>query len=666
MSDDSVVRPRPEAAVTLRPVSGGRIEGGFWGARQRVNREVTIPLGGERIRESGAFANLELAARGAGGEHRGKVFADSDVYKWLEAVAWERGRADDDGLARSYAEAAGLVAAAQAPDGYLHTHTQLTGRERYSDLASSHELYCAGHLMQAAVAGRRATGDRRLLDVATRFADHLVKDLPDDALDGHPEVETGLAELYRETGARPYLELAARMVTTRGRELLPLKGHHGPGIRQDRVPLREATTVEGHAVRAMYLAAGATDVAVETADLGLLTALGDQWRDLVAAKTYLTGGLGANWYGEQFGGPHELTPETAYCETCAAIGSVQWSWRMLLATGEPAYADLMERTLYNAVLPGISIGGDRFFYVNALRVRAGANPDDRRAPARGRQDWYGTACCPPNVMRLLSSLDHYVATRDEDGVQLHLYASGVIRAGDVLLEVETGYPWGGRVEIVVREAPDRPWTLTLRIPSWADGADVTLTLTGAHGRFSADERTAADGRSGVDGRPSTDGRAGADECAADGRSGERGGLRRVRRTWRPGDRVTLDLAVRPRLTAAVPRLDVARGQVAVERGPLVYCLEQADHRGVIVDDLCVADADLRDGAPITGLPPEVVPVLARGRAHVHRQADGGFPYRTAAAPLEPEHEGPIDLTFVPYYAWANRGAGPMTVWAPMH
>ncbi|MEV0385881.1 beta-L-arabinofuranosidase domain-containing protein [Nonomuraea sp. NPDC050643] len=621
MSDDSVVRPRPEAAVALRPASGGRIQGGFWGARQRVNREVTIPLGGRRIRESGAFANLELAARGAGGEHRGKVFADSDVYKWLEAVAWERGRGDDESLAGPYAEAAKLVAGAQRADGYLHTHTQLTGRERYSDLASSHELYCAGHLMQAAVAAGRATGDRTLLDVATRFADHLVKDLPPDALDGHPEIETALAELYRETGTRAYLDLATRMVTTRGHERLPLKGHHGPGIRQDRVPLRQATTVEGHAVRAVYLAAGAADVAAETADADLLAALGRQWRDMVATKTYLTGGLGSVWYGEQFGGPHELAPETAYCETCAAIGSVQWSWRMLLATGEPAYADLMERTLHNAVLPGISLDGDRFFYVNALRVRAGANPDDRRAAARGRQDWYGTACCPPNVMRLLSSLDHYVATQDGDGVQLHLYAGGTVRAGQVLLEVETDYPWDGRVEIVVRETPVHPWTLSARIPSWADPAAT-------------------------DAEPGT--------------------YHRVRRAWRPGDRLALDLGVRPRLTAAVPRLDVARGQVAVERGPLVYCLEQTDHPGIVVDDLCLAGPDLRDGPALSGLPTDVVPVTARGRAHAHREEDGGFPYRTAAAPREPEHMGPVDLTFIPYYAWANRGAGPMTIWTPMH
>lgn len=631
MSDDSVVRPRPEAAVTLRPAPGMRIEGGFWAARQRVNREVTIPLGGVRIRESGAFANLEQAARG-GGRHHGKVFADSDVYKWLEALAWERGRAESAELADAYEEASALVAAAQAPDGYLHTHTQLTGRPRYGDMASSHELYCAGHLMQAAVAGRRAIGDERLLGVAARFADHLVKDLPPDALDGHPQIETALAELYRETGVRAYLDLAARMIDGRGHETLPLKGHHGPGIRQDRVPLRAATTVEGHAVRAMYLAAGAADVAAETGDRELLAALATQWRDMVATKTYLTGGLGSVWYGEQFGGPHELTPETAYCETCAAVGSVQWAYRMLLATGESAYADLMERTLYNAVLPGVSLSGDRFFYVNALRVRAGANPDDRRAAARGRQDWYGTACCPPNVMRLLSSLDRYLATRDDGGVQLHLYAPGTLRAGDVVLRVETGYPWDGRVEITVAEAPDTPWTLAARIPSWADGASV-------------------DGLSGT------------------GLPVRPGSYYRARRVWRPGDRIVLDFAIRPRLTAAVPRLDVARGQVAVERGPLVYCLEQADHPGAGVDDLCLEGGlpdGLSDGGPIAGLPAEVVPVHARGRAHVHGEEDGGYPYRTAAAPLEPEHAGPVDLTFIPYYAWANRTPGAMTIWTPMH
>ncbi|MBF8184605.1 glycoside hydrolase family 127 protein [Nonomuraea sp. K274] len=651
MSDEryfSVVEPRPDAAVALRPVTQGRVRGGFWGARQRVNREVTIPLGGERVGGSGAFDNLRLAGRGAGGghEHRGKVFADSDVYKWLEALAWERGRAGGDDLARSYEEASELVAAAQCDDGYLHTHTQLTGRARYSDLASSHELYCAGHLMQAAVAGRRATGDDTLLRVAARFADHLVKDLPPDALDGHPEVELGLAELYRETGVRSYLDLAARMVATRGRSLIQLKGHHGPGYRQDAVPVREATTVEGHAVRAMYLAAGATDVAAETPDPELLAALERQWRDMVATKTYLTGGLGSNWYGEAFGGHLELAPDTAYCETCAAIGSVQWSWRMLLATGAAEYADLMERTLHNAVLPGVSLGGDRFFYVNALRVRAGADPDDLRSPARGRQDWYGTACCPPNVMRLLSSLDHYLATQDTDGVQLHLYAPGTIRAGSVLLEVETDYPWSGRIEIVVRETPDRAWTLSARIPAWADTAEVSLAGAALSSGVGAAGSSGA-GAAGVGDRPVEP------------------GYHRIRRTWRPGDRVVLDLGIRPRLTAAVPRLDVARGQVAVERGPLVYCLEQADHPGAVIDDLCVAGADLRDGAPITGLPAEVVPVLARGRVHVHGEDDGGFPYRSAA-PREPEHAGPADLTFVPYYAWANRGPGAMTVWAPMH
>ncbi|MFC5828228.1 glycoside hydrolase family 127 protein [Nonomuraea insulae] len=682
MSDDAVVRPRPEAAVTLRPAAGGRIEGGFWGARQRVNREVTIPLGLERVRESGAFANLEEAARGAGGEHRGKVFADSDVYKWLEAVAWERGRADSPALAAGYAEGAALVAAAQAPDGYLHTHTQLTGRARYSDMASAHELYCAGHLMQAAVAGSRAVGDDTLLRVAGKLADHLVKDLPADALDGHPEVETGLAELYRETGVRAYLDLATRMIDDRGHERLPLKGHHGPGIRQDRVPLREATTVEGHAVRAVYLAAGAADVAAETSDQGLLDALERQWADMVATKTYLTGGLGSVWYGEQFGGPHELAPETAYCETCAGVGSVQWAWRMLLATGAARYADLMERTLYNAVLPGISLNGDRFFYVNALRVRAGANPDDRRAAARGREEWFGTACCPPNVMRLLSSLGHYLATQDGEGIQLHLYASGAVRAGDILLEVETDYPWDGRVEIVVREAPDHPWTLSARIPSWADGAVVEgLSGTGSEAwAGSADAEVdarlgSAETRSGLAetrsgsaeaGPGSTEVRPGLGEAGPGSAEVRPGSYHRIRRTWRPGDRITLDLGVRPRLTVAVPRLDVARGQVAVERGPLVYCLEQADHPGVIVDDLCVASPDLRDGTPINGLPAEVVPVLARGRVHTHREEDSGFPYRTAATPQEPEHTGPVDLTFVPYYTWANRGAGPMTIWAPMH
>ncbi|WP_327581563.1 glycoside hydrolase family 127 protein [Nonomuraea sp. NBC_00507] len=592
MTAFSVVEPR--AATALRPARGS-IGGGFWGERRWINQEITIPLGRERLEESGAFGNFR-----PGAAHRGKVFADSDVYKWLEAVHWSGGREPDT---------VALVAGAQHPDGYLNTAV----RDRYADMASNHELYCAGHLMQAAVAGSRAAGEEGLLKVATRFADHLAQ--TPHGLDGHPVVEMGLVELYRQTGERRHLDLAARHVRERGHATITLKGHHGPGWRQDGVPLLDADTVEGHAVRAMYLAAGAADVAVETGDTRLLAALERQWRSMVAHKTYLTGGLGSLWYGEAFGGLDELAPDTAYAETCAAIGSLQWSWRMLLATGDPAYADLIERTLFNAILSGVSGDGTLFFYTNPLRVRAGADPDDLRTPARGRQEWYGTACCPPNVMRTLASLGHYLATQDADGIQLHQYATGSVQAGGLHADVETDYPWSGRVEVTVRETPDRPWTLSARIPAWAANA-------------------------GVDGDPAAP-----------------GAYHRIRRHWRPGDRIVLDLDVRPRLTAAVPRLDVARGEVAVERGPLVYCLEQADHPGVSVDDLCVAASDLRDGPAGT--------VTAPGRRHVHGD-EGGWPYRTATAPREAEHGDPVELTFVPYHTWANRGAGPMRVWTPMH
>ncbi|HET8788032.1 MAG TPA: beta-L-arabinofuranosidase domain-containing protein, partial [Actinomycetes bacterium] len=440
---------------------------GLMAERQRVNRQRTIPHGFDQLERSGTLDNLRLAA-GADGRYRALAdtsgatfpFLDSDVYKWLEAVGWELGRAADPGLAAAADQAIGLVAAAQRPDGYLNSYVQVVGDGTpHRDLAWGHELYCVGHLIQAAVAWHRELGDDRLLEVAIRAADRIDKELGPggrDGVDGHPGIEMALVELTRVTGDPRYLALAARMLDLRGKGLLG-PGRFGAAYWQDHQPVREAATVAGHAVRQLYLDCGAVDVAVELEDQVLLDAVRRRWQDLVATRTYLTGGMGSRHRDESFGDPFELPPDRAYAETCAAIASVMLGWRLLLATGEAGYADAIERALYNGVLSGVSLDGTRFFYVNPLQRRtrrAWEPPGDG-----GRAPWYPCACCPPNLMRLLSSWERYVADADAGGVRLHQHATADVRAevagGPVRLSVRTGYPWEGRIAVEITETPER-------------------------------------------------------------------------------------------------------------------------------------------------------------------------------------------------------------------
>jgi len=626
------VAPTSGAACRLRPVplEAVSITGGVWAARRQINGDVGVPAGRERLESAGNLDNLRIAAGTTSGTARGPVFMDSDVYKWLEAAAWEYARHPSEELLAAQREVTAIVAAAQQPDGYLDSVVQLRGGERYGELGWSHEHYCAGHLFQAAVAQVRCTGERGLLEVAVRLADHLVRTFGENGrhdLDGHPEVETALVELYRETGNRDYLELARFFVDARGQERIVAYGRE-PAYFSDRVPVREQTTVEGHAVRAVYLGAGAADVAIELGDDELLRVLERQFAAMEATKTYITGGLGSRWDGEAFGDPYELPPDQAYAESCAAIGGIYWAWRMLLATGDPRYADAAERKLYNGFLAGVSLSGEEFFYVNSLHIRADALADESRSPVHGRRPWFDVACCPPNIMRTLASLPGYLATTDTDGVQLHQYAPGTVTAavpgGEVRFSVETEYPWEGLVRVRVEQAPDSEWTLSMRVPGWAEGARLQ-----------------------VDGQE---------------QSAPAGAYAQVTRSWRAGDTVELSLPMTVRFVAADERVDAVRGCVAIERGPIVFAVEHVDQAdGLVVDDLRVDPsgpttaeyrADLLDGVTV---------VTARGRADNHTTAE--WPYR-------PDGDGPaaygrdVDVTAIPYFSWANRGVGPMRVWLP--
>ncbi|MFG2130000.1 glycoside hydrolase family 127 protein [Streptomyces sp. NPDC048751] len=611
------IRPTHRARTTLRPATDAHITGGFWAQRRRTNAEVSVPQGPERLEQAGNLANLRAAAGGGGAYSGDFPFQDSDVHKWLEAASWQL--AEDPGqaeLAACIDELTALLAAAQRPDGYLQTYFQVAHPDRrWQDLAWGHELYCAGHLVQAGVAHHRATGRPELLAMAVRFAEHIDATFgPDGTVDGvcgHPGIETALVELYRETDERRWLDLAAYFVDRRGHGLLDPDADPRPGDAywQDHTPVRAATSVTGHAVRQLYLLAGVADLAAETGDSELRAVSERLWDAMVSTKTYLTGGVGARHEGESFGEAYELPPDRAYAETCAAIASVQWSWRMALLTGEAKYSDLVERTLYNGFLSGVGLDGDSWLYVNPLQVREEYEGVGEADQGARRTPWFRCACCPPNAMRLLASLPHHVASGDKDGLQLHQYATGGYAAGDGKVRVVTDYPWDGRIAVTVEEAPeDRDWTLSLRIPSWCTA-------------FTA---AAPDGDPPAETSP---------------------GWLRLRRRWRPGDTLTLDLDLGARLTRPDPCVDAVRGCVAIERGPLVYCLEGVDQE----PGTRFADLTLPDGGHLTVTPaPELLGGVSVITADGRRRSDG------AAVPL----------TAVPYCVWANRRPGPMRVWVP--
>ena len=410
------------------------ITGGEWATRQQVNSDATLAHCQGWMERLGWTANFTRVAAGETSDHQGMVFADSDVYKLMEAMAWEVGRSGSDDANRRFGELTATIAPAQEPDGYLNTVFGRPGqRPRYSDLEWGHELYIYGHLLQAAVARQRSSGGDEFVEIARRVADHVCATFGDGGIErvcGHPEVELGLVELARTTGEQRYLDQAALFIERRGRGTLGEIGF-GQAYFQDDVPVRDAAVFRGHAVRAMYLAAATVDVAVETGDDELVARVIEQWEATIARRTYLTGGMGSMHTGEAFGDDFMLPPDRAYSETCAGIGSVMLAWRLLLATGETRFADLIERTLYNVVATSPAPDGRHFFYANPLHQRVpGAVPSDdvesKRASSSLREPWFLVACCPTNVARTLASLAAYLATADSTGIQIHQYADSRI------------------------------------------------------------------------------------------------------------------------------------------------------------------------------------------------------------------------------------------------
>ncbi|GEM46801.1 glycoside hydrolase family 127 protein [Deinococcus cellulosilyticus] len=609
----------PHAQLQPVPLQQVRLQDAFWTPRRETNRLKTLPTQFLKLEETGCLNNFRRAAGQTELHFEGPVFADSDAYKWLEAAAWTLAEGSNPELHRQVDELVSLIEGAQCANGYLNTFFMFEReKERFTE-SGAHELYCAGHLFQAAVALHRTTGNPRLLTASEKYANHMAEIFgPAEQgkkpwVDGHPEVEMALVELYRETGTRRYLDLAQYFLDARGHGLARDRvwvfwGSYG----QDHKPFRDLKEVTGHAVRMVYLSAGAADLVLETGEQALEDALEAQWHNMTEKRMSVNGGIGPRHYTEGFGLDYELPSESAYNETCAAVGSIMWSQRMLSLTGEVKYADLIEHQLYNAALPGVSLDGQSYFYVNPLA----AGSEHRR------QGWFGCACCPPNAARLLATLPGYFYSTSESAVHVHLYAqsTSVIELPDgptVKIEQQTNYPWDGRVRLVIEGTGT--FSLNLRIPAWCEQATVKV--------MGEAEQQAQQG------------------------------YFQLQRNWQGSTTIDLNLEMPVRYVVSHPHVMDSSGKVSVFRGPLLYCAEGTDH-ATDVRDLVLPEETSLKVQHHEQLNNAVVLVgpgtsqLQQGWEHkLYRNARDLQASRVA-----------VNITLVPYYAWANREAGRMQVW----
>jgi DUF1680 family protein len=587
---------KPLTAVPFQEV---HLQDAFWGPRLRTNRTTTVEANLRQCEQTGRIKNFAVAAGLEPGKHEGALFNDSDVYKVLEGVAYALAERRDPDLEKRADHIIDLIAAAQQPDGYLNTYwTLVKPKERWTNIIHGHELYCAGHLIEAAVAYHQATGKHKFLQVAQKLADHISSVFgPDKKVDtcGHEELELALVKLYWATDQPRYLDLAKFFLDVRGRaDKRKLFGDYA----QDHKPIREQSEVTGHAVRAMYLYCGMADVGALTGDEGLIKAITAIWHDVVERKMYLTGGIGPSAQNEGFTVPYDLPNDSAYAETCAAIGMALWNHRMFLMTGDGKYADVLEREVYNGLLSGVSLTGDRFFYVNPL----GSVGKHHRVP------WFDCSCCPTNIVRYLPGIGERAYAVRGNGIWTVLYMGNTttvaLEGGKVRLHQKTKYPWEGDISITVE--PEKPFAfdLYLRLPSWCKESK-TVTVNGEKVQDVSFEK----------------------------------GYLKVGRTWKAGDMVRLHLPMLVERVYADPRVKADVGRVALQRGPVVYCLEGVDN-----------------GEQVRNL---VLPRGSRLDAHWEKNLLGGVMVVTGQALAMAR---PVNFTAVPYYAWDNRAPGPMIVW----
>jgi len=603
--ENKVEKPVKLQAIPFQDV---RIRDDFWSSRIETNHKVTVEANLLQCERTGRIRNFAIAAGLEKGKHEGALYNDSDVYKVIEGIAYTLAANRDDIHLRARADAIiDKIAAAQQPDGYLNTYYTLVEPEkRWKNIQYGHELYCSGHLIEAAVAYEQATHNKKLIDVACKLADHIATVFGPDKrheTSGHEEIELALIKLYGATGKKKYLDLALFFLNTRGTtDGRKLFGDYA----QDSKPIREQTEVEGHAVRAMYLYCAMADAAKLTGDAGLLKSMDSIWHDVVDRKMYITGGIGPSASNEGFTVPYDLPNDTAYAETCAAIGMALWNHRLFLMSGDGKYADVLEREVYNGLISGVSLTGDRFFYVNPL----GSTGGHHRVP------WFDTSCCPTNLVRYIPAMGERAYADRDNGIWTVLYfsntATTLLGAGKVKLIEKTVYPWDGDINFTVEPEPTLAFDFHLRIPGWCKG-QPTLTVNGEEVHATPDK-----------------------------------GYVTISRTWKAGDQVKLSLPMPVERVHADPHVKADVGKVALQRGPIVYCLEDADNDAK-VRNLCLPnDAKLTASFDKTLL--HGVAIIRGEGLLVTRDDDGKLSTRKQK------------FQAVPYSTWDNRGEGQMVVW----
>ena len=604
------------------------IEDNFWKPRIVTVSTVTIPVCINQTEvKTARIRNFEKVAAQKGEKHEGIYYDDSDVYKALEAIAYSLKNHPDAVLEKKADEWVNKIAAAQLPDGYLNTYYTLGDiKKRWTNM-DYHEDYCAGHLIEAAVAYFNTTGKQKLLDVAIRFANHIDSTFRMQNrhwVSGHQEIELALVKLYKTTGNKRYLDLSDWYLQQRGHGYFNNKPS-GQDYCQDRFPLKEQTKITGHAVRAMYLYTGAADVGAAKNDSGYMNAMKQVWDDVVYRNMYITGGIGSSGRNEGFSVDYDLPNEQAYCETCDSVGMVFWNQRMNLLTGESKYIDVLERSLYNGALDGLSLKGDRFFYGNPL-ASSGNN---------SRREWFGTACCPSNIARLVESVGNYIYAKSDNALWINLFvgSSGAftVKNRNIIIKQITDYPWDGKIQISIAPEKQTEFDLFIRIPGWAENQPVpgntyrysdtsvekiSLTLNGIPATFKMVNGYAV-----------------------------------INKTWKKGDVVVLNLPMPIRKIVTIDMVKDNLNRVALQRGPLVYCFEHVDNSGkamnILIPDNVTFTAEFKPEL-LNGI------VVLQANAPVATISDDNLNISSVIR----------KITAIPFFSWANRGEGQMQVWMP--
>jgi DUF1680 family protein len=629
----------PYAKLKTVPVRAVVIQDGFWSRRRRTNLVASIPSMRQELLEHGRMDNF-LRLKGKSSEpQKGPVYSDSDIYKWTEAVGFQLQVADDAELRKTTDAMLRDVVAIQEPSGYLNTYyngDRKPLRMQYDIQTTGHELYCIGHMLQGAIAYYRATGDPTLLNAGIGFVDNfLIPNYGPGAnqkaiVSGHPEIEMALIELSRTTGDHKYVDLAGYIL--HGDERVPLRPQQIVYMYCG-IPFTSRTKLEGHAVRAMYACCGATDFYLETGDQAYWKTLNVLWNDLTAHQLYVNGGVGARAAGEAFGDPYELPNAQAYGESCAAIGNMMWNWRMLAASGDAKFTDVIERALYNGINSGMSLDGKTYCYRNPLAFDpAGESRDRHLVEGKIRNAWYDTTCCPPNLERTLASLSGYFYSTNSDGVYVHLYDNSEmdwhLHDGTGLkVQQKTNYPWSGDVKITVSPVVPREFVLYVRIPGWSTKSTVKVN----------------------------------DKEFAGAKPGE---YLAIRRRWAENDTIDLSFDMTTHLLKANPAVTEDRGRVAFQRGPIVFCMEHLDQPDHGVGMNLAGYSVPLGGATVAHFEPDLLDgvIVLTHPATISKSATDMELYFPASTPKAPE--SPTTVRLIPYYAWANRESASMQVWIP--